>query len=248
MSELKSYAVWDVPQRWFHWLNVLCVLGLAALGLVILNAGALGIPNTGKVLLKTWHVWIGYVFATNLALRFVWAFVGRQHARWRQLLPVGPGYWASVRDYVQGFRQRQARVYLGHNPLGRLAVTALLLLLAVQAVTGLLLAGTDLFMPPVGHWIAQWVAAPGVAPDSLVPYAPELYDKARYAEMRGWRKPIVTVHVYGFYLLAAMIVLHIAAVVVTEVRERNGLISAMFTGRKVLRGPPVDVPQAKPEG
>jgi len=247
MAELKSYAVWDAPTRCFHWLNVLCVLGLSALGLVILNAGALGIPNSGKQLLKTWHVWVGYVFAGNLALRLLWAFMGQHHARWRQLLPGGAGYWASVRDYIRSFRQGQARIYLGHNPLGRLAVTALLLLLAVQAITGLLLAGTDLFMPPIGHWIAQWVAAPGVQPASLVPYAPELYDKASYAAMRAWRQPVATLHVYGFYTLAGMIGLHSAAVVVTELRERNGLISAMFTGRKVLRGPPVDAPAAKPE-
>ncbi|MES2683575.1 MAG: cytochrome b/b6 domain-containing protein [Pseudomonadota bacterium] len=247
MSELKSYAVWDAPTRCFHWLNVLCILALAALGLVILNAGALGIPNPGKVLLKTWHVWVGYVFASNLALRLVWAFVGGHHARWRQLLPGGPGYWASVREYAQGFRQRQTRAYLGHNPLGRLAIAVLLLLLTVQAITGLLLAGTDLFMPPLGHWIAQWVAAPGVEPASLVPYAPELYDKTSYADMRAWRTPVVTMHVYGFYSLSAMIVLHIAAVVVTEMRERNGLISAMFTGRKTLRSQPVDAPAAKPE-
>ena len=36
MSELKTYAVWDAGTRWFHWLNVLCVIGLMAVGLVIL--------------------------------------------------------------------------------------------------------------------------------------------------------------------------------------------------------------------
>ena len=31
-----------------------------------------------------------------------------------------------------------------------------------QAVTGLVLARTDLYYPPFGYWIASWVAAPGV--------------------------------------------------------------------------------------
>ena len=59
----------------------------------------------------------------------------------------------------------------------------------VQAVTGLVLAGTDLFYPPIGSWIASWVAAPGIDPATLVPYAPEMYDKAAYEAMRAFRNP-----------------------------------------------------------
>jgi cytochrome b len=40
----------------------------------------------------------------------------------------------------------------------------------------------------------------------------------------------------------AMIVLHVAAVVITELREGGGIVSAMFTGRKVLTREPVDEP------
>ena len=110
----------------------------------------------------------------------------------------------------------------------------------VQAATGLVLAGSDIFYPPLGHWIAQWVAAPGVDPATLVPYSPELYDAAAYAEMRAFRKPFGTVHLYSFYVLAVLVVMHIAAVIVTDVREGGGMISAMFTGRKFLSGRPVD--------
>ena len=53
-------------------------------GLVILNASALGVSNAGKVDLKTVHVWIGYVFALNLGARLIWAFAGNRYARWRQ--------------------------------------------------------------------------------------------------------------------------------------------------------------------
>ena len=41
-----------------------------------------------------------------------------------------------------------------------MAVTLLLLLLLLQAGTGLVLAGTDLFFPSFGSQIAAWVAAP----------------------------------------------------------------------------------------
>lgn len=240
MRQLRTYPVWDAGVRWFHWINVLCVLGLVAVGVAILFDRELGVSNDGKVLLKTVHVWIGYIFAVNLGFRLVWAFVGGVHARWREILPHGRGYLPALRRYVAAASTGQPPQYLGHNPLGRIAVTVLLLMLVVQAVTGLVLAGTDLFMPPLGSSIANWVAATGVDPGTLVPYAPDLYDKEAYAAMRAMRGPFVRIHEYGFYALLFLVVTHVAAVVVTELRGGGNLVSAMFTGKKILRAPLAD--------
>jgi len=240
MSELKSYAVWDASTRWFHWINALCVIALAVVGLVILNAGDIGVSNSGKVALKTIHTWIGYVFALNLLWRIAWAFLGNRYANWRSVLPGGKGYFHAVRSYVAAFIAGPPEQYLGHNPVGRLGIAVLFLLIAIQVITGLVLAGTDLFYPPIGHWIAQWVAAPDVAPDSLVPYAPKMYDAAAYESMRAFRKPFALVHLYSFYLLVVVAVMHVAAVIITELREGGSIISAMFTGRKIISGRPVD--------
>jgi Ni/Fe-hydrogenase 1 B-type cytochrome subunit len=240
MTDLKAYTVWDASVRWFHWINLLCMLGLIAVGVAILNDEALGVTSDGKILLKTVHVWIGYVFAANLLWRLVWAFIGGPHGRWRAILPGGHGYMNEVRVYVTEFRAGRPRQYLGHNPLGRIAVTLLLLLLLSQALTGLVLAGTDLFYPPIGAWIAGWVANPGVDPATLVPYAKEMYDETAYEAMRAFRKPFIAVHYYGFYVLLTFAVIHILAVVVTELREGGNLISAMFSGKKILSEPPAD--------
>ena len=241
MSELKSYVVWDAPTRWFHWINVLCVMALAGFGLVILNADALDIPDKSKIVLKTLHVWIGYAFVLNIGWRIVWAFFGNRYAQWRQMFPGGPGYLRTLRRYVTSFFSGHPEHYLGHNPAGRIGVATLFFLLTVQAVTGLILAGTDIFYPPFGHWVARWIAAPGVDPSTLVPYAPELYDKVGYADLRAAREPVTIVHLYVFYMLAMTIVLHVIAVVVTELRAGGSLISAMFTGRKIISGQPVDI-------
>ncbi|HEY6123313.1 MAG TPA: cytochrome b/b6 domain-containing protein [Steroidobacteraceae bacterium] len=237
MRQLRTYPVWDTSVRWFHWINVLCVLGLVAVGLAILNDKALGVSNDGKILLKTVHVWIGYVFALNLFWRLVWGFIGGIHSRWRAILPLGRAYPAALRRYVAALRAGEHPQYLGHNPLGRIAVTLLLLLLVTMAATGLVLAGTDLFLAPFGSTIARWVAAPGVDPATLVPYAPEMYDKSSYAAMRALRAPFVRVHEFAFYGLLIMGVIHIAAVVLTEVRGGGNLVSAMITGKKILRAP-----------
>jgi Ni/Fe-hydrogenase 1 B-type cytochrome subunit len=240
MTDLKTYRVWDASTRWFHWLNLLCMLGLIAVGVAILNAKVLGVSTDGKILLKTVHVWIGYVFAVNLLWRLVWAFIGGPHARWRAILPGGPGYMTEVRRYIADVRAGRPRQYLGHNPIGRIAVTLLLLLLLTQAITGLVLAGTDLFYPPIGAWIAGWVASPGIDPATLVPYAKEMYDETAFEAMRAFRKPFITIHYYGFYVLLVFAVIHILAVVMTELREGGNLISAMFSGKKVLSEPPAD--------
>jgi len=58
--------------------------------------------------------------------------------------------------------------------------------------------------------------------------------------MRAFRKPFITVHYYGFYVLLTFAVIHILAVVVTELREGGTLISAMFSGKKILSEPPAD--------
>lgn len=246
MTNLKFYNVWDVPTRCFHWINVLCVFTLAGIGLVVLNAGALEISNTGKILLKTLHVWVGYVFALNIAFRLVWGFLGNHHARWRQMLPGGKGYYRQLHSYSASLASGHPQRYLGHNPLGRIAVAGLLLVMIVQALTGLLLAGTDIYFPPFGSWIAQWIAATGVDPATLVPYSPEMYDKASYEDMRSMREPFALVHLYGFYLLALGIVIHIGGVVITELREGGGLTSAMISGRKVLKGTPIDTVDLSP--
>ena len=58
--------------------------------------------------------------------------------------------------------------------------------------------------------------------------------------MRAFRFPIVTIHLYAFYALAAVILTHLAAVIVTEIHEGGSITSAMFSGRKILNRPPQD--------
>ncbi len=124
-------------------------------------------------------------------------------------------------------------------------VSLLLLLLLTQAATGLVLAGTDLYKPPFGGVIAEWVTnADPTMLANITPGSKDYVDPAAYDEMRNFRKPIVTTHLYTFYLLMAAVLLHIVGVVVTEVWEKNGLISAMFSGEKALSAPPVDAAAA----
>jgi Ni/Fe-hydrogenase 1 B-type cytochrome subunit len=240
--EYREYLAWDAPTRLFHWINALAVLGLIATGIGILTGSLLGLSPEGKIVLKSVHVLLGYVMAANLLWRFVWAFFGNRYARWRSILPGGVGFAGALRSYVASFLTGEPQQYIGHNPLARIGVTFLFLLLLVQVATGLLLAGTDLFWPPFGRIFAGWVAAPGVDPGLIQPGASELIDKAAYESMRAFRAPFVEVHEIAFYLIAIAVLLHLVAVVVTEIHEGGSITSAMFTGRKILTRNPPDAP------
>lgn len=242
-ASLNAYPVWGRSVRIFHWLNVFCITGLMAIGLVILFNKDIGVSADGKILLKTIHVYIGYVFVLNLIWRFICLFSGNKYSGWRAILPVGKSYNESLKSYIKAMKAGKPAGYLGHNPVAKLMIVVLFLLLSVQAVTGLVLAGTDLYMPPFGDKIAEWVAVADENKNTLADIRPgskENIDPASYKEMRAFRKPFVTVHEYAFYILLGAVFFHVFGVVVTEIKDRNGLISAMFTGHKVFSKRPVD--------
>lgn len=240
-TALTEYQVWDRSVRIFHWVNVLSMLGLIAIGVVILNAKALGVTNEGKVLLKTWHVYCGYVFVINLIWRLIWTFVGSRFARWKAILPLGSEYKKQMCQYLAARKENKPVGFLGHNPLARIMVLALFVLLSIQAVTGLILAGTDVYMPPLGSTMAEWVSEDKTKVDQIKPYSKDNVNEESYNAMREFRKPFYETHEVVFYLLVLAIIAHLVGVVYTEIKERNGIVSAMFTGKKVFPEKPVDV-------
>lgn len=239
-ENMKEYAVWDRTTRWFHWINFVAVLGLVGIGTVILYGKTLGIGDDGKVALKTAHVLTGYVFCLNLLWRIVWGFIGNRYVRWTAVLPLGKGYLRDASEYAAGFMKGDAPGWLGHNPLGRLMVSVLFVVLLAMGGTGLVLAGTDIYYPPLGSAMKAWVAEDQALVEEIRPYSKVNVNEAGYQEMRAFRKPFIQIHETVYYPLILFIFVHIIAAIVTDVKEKNGIISAMFTGRKVFDKEPVD--------
>jgi Ni/Fe-hydrogenase 1 B-type cytochrome subunit len=229
-SPLIKTFVWSRNIRLFHWLNVLSVLLLIVIGSIIYFSKDLGVSTEGKVLLKTIHVWIGYVFATNLIFRIVLGFVGKGFERWGQTLPFSKVFKKELAD----FKQDKNKVFKGHSPLGKLMVGAFMVSLSVQMVSGLVIAGTDIYYPPFGQYFASSIAQDKSQVALIKPYSKENIDADAYKEMRSFRKPFITAHVYSFYFLLLLIPLHILAVFFAERREKHSIVSAMFHGYKYL--------------
>jgi len=226
----EQVFVWSRNIRLFHWINVIAITLLICIGLVILNGKLFGVSTDGKVLLKTIHVIVGYVFATNLLFRVTLGFVGKAHERWSKVLPFTKGFGQELAE----FKQHKKAAYKGHNPAGKLMVLALLSLMFVQLISGLVIAGTDIYYPPFGKYFVQSIAVDKQSLEVIKPYSKVNVDEVAYKEMRAIRKPFITAHVYAFYGLIFLIPLHILGVIIAERREKTALVSAMFSGYKYL--------------
>jgi len=233
-TQIHEYKVWDAPVRLFHWINFLAVLSLLFMGLMMLFKKDLGISSLeAKIALKEIHVLIGYVFVINLAIRFLWGFVGSHFARWGSIFPSKASF-SELSAYRASVRSGKPYHYAGHNPLGRLAVNLLYLLLLVMAVSGLVRAGTDIYYPPFGSIAASYVAADGIPADQIKPYDKTGTDAKRSVELKAFKKPFGIVHLYTAWILLGMIFLHVVAIVRSEVKEDESLVSAMISGKKRL--------------
>lgn len=114
--------VWDGATRIVHW----------SLAAAVLTAWATGQEGGASAL----HMAAGKLVLALVVFRVIWGFVGGEHARFASFLDprAVPGHLAGV---LRGRPERD----VGHNPLGGLAVIALLTLAAATAMLGLFSAG-----------------------------------------------------------------------------------------------------------
>ena len=93
VSVFKRVYVWELPVRFYHWLNALCVLVLTVTGILIAHPPA--IASASEASFSYWfgvnrfiHFATAYVFFFNFAFRIYWGFVGNQYSDWRNFLPL----------------------------------------------------------------------------------------------------------------------------------------------------------------
>jgi cytochrome b len=175
--------VWDWPLRVFHWV-------LAAAIATSFITHYLGIEWFD------WHRRAGYVALVLVAFRLAWGVIGPRHARFTSFMR-GP---RAILDYVRGARPHPPA---GHNPLGGLSVAALLLVVAVQAVTGLFANDEIANAGPFYGWIRQETSN----------------------RLTSW-------HAFNSNVLLGLIALHLFAVAWHDLVRRHGLTRAMWTGRR----------------
>jgi len=201
----------------------------------------LGITGVeAKIALKTLHVLIGYVFVSNILIRLFFSYSGDKYLSIKAFIP-GKDYVADLNRYLQSVKEGKPQQYVGHNPLGRLAITVMYGLFLIIAVSGLIRAGTDIYYPPFGSFVSQYVAQEGGDSSSLIPYSSVGINDAKMTQLKEFKAPIGKIHIYSAFLLIFIVILHVFKVVHSEIKEKSGLISAMFSGAKILTQKPVDL-------
>ena len=182
---MSKKLIWDLPIRIVHWLLTVLIFGSWYTVSVAGNMEA--------------HMLIGQTILCLLIFRVVWGFVGTRYAKFSSFV-FGP---RTIVAYARTILSRSGGGYAGHNPLGFLAVFAMLLLIGIQVTTGLFATDGDFYEGPLNHLVSGSTG-----------------------------RDITDIHYLNFDVLAIMIGIHIVAIFFYLLYKRENLIWPMFTGTK----------------
>jgi len=187
---MVKIRLWDLPTRLFHWLFAAAVLGAIATDLL---------DNI------TWHSYCGYTALVLVVFRIIWGFVGPHHARFSSFVPSLSGLKAFLKD--------QTLSPLGHNPLGALSVIAMLLIVLVQATSGLFTDDEISFQGPLSKFLSE--------------------DMVKFMNQ---------IHSTNHVLVYGIVALHLIAILYYQKIKKNNLIGPMVYGDKEIdsKNQPVD--------
>lgn len=129
---IQRILVWDWPTRVFHW----------ALALSFLLAYVTGESDQWAKL----HVVAGSSLVGLIGFRLIWGFVGSRYALFKSFLPT----IQATSRYLSSIIRGKPHHYMGHNPLGALAIVALLCLGVITGLTGWMI-----FEDIGGDWLEE---------------------------------------------------------------------------------------------
>lgn len=182
--------LWDLPTRLFHW-------ALVALIALQFASGEFGLVP------MRWHYLMGYATLALIVFRVLWGFAGSQTSRFGSFMR-GPR--AVLRYVVDSLQGRPSHVR-GHNPLGGWSVVLMLVVVAVQAASGLF-ASDDI--SEEGPFVAH-------VSDATVALMTRIHQIDRYA-------------------LLLLIALHVGAVLLHWGISNDNLVAPMLHGRVRFAG------------
>ena len=182
----KHVLIWDLPLRIFHWLFACTVFA------------SWYTSDQDNDLIDV-HMKLGYFALGLLVFRILWGFVGTKHSRFSSFFPTP----SRLRLYITDVRNNQVRNTTGHNPLGSLMVFLMILLISLQAISGLFI-NDDVF--------------------SSGPY----YDSVS----KEIEKVMFFLHHNVFDVMIAAIGMHLLAIAYYVRVKKQSLILPMITGKK----------------
>lgn len=159
----KRVYVWELPVRFYHWINALCVVILCITGYLIGNPPV--ISSSREAYQQYWfgtlrfiHFITAFVFFFNFIFRIYWGFAGNKYSRWYNFIPYKKSQFKEIVTVLKvDIFQTDVKgaLRIGHNALAGLTYFFTFLVFLFQSLTGFALYScmSSSFFP---RWFA-WV-------------------------------------------------------------------------------------------
>ena len=213
--------MWELPVRFYHWLNVLVLLVLIGTGFYIANPLALlNKAEASNLYTMGWfrylHFAAAYLFFFNFLFRLYWGFVGNKYADWKQFIPTSKKFvqelWHVIKQdlmFLKDKNHKKEHLSIGHNPLAGFTYFLTFIAFLVQCLTGF-----GLYASMSGWWFPK-----------LFAWVPAIFGG-----------DIVTrqIHHWTMWFFILFAVIHVYLVFYHDYVEGRGEISSMGGGWKFI--------------
>lgn len=209
--------VWQLPVRFYHWINALCIVALALTGYLI--GRPLAIVNGAEASFSYWfgtvrfiHFLSAFIFFFNFVFRLYWGFVGNKYAHWENFIPHKKAQWKEILAVLRvDILQLKCRPIdsVGHNALASLTYFMTFLAFLLQSLTGF------------GMYAAMSKSA-----------FPQLF--AWIVPMLGGDLATRQLHHILMWFFIIFAIIHVYLVFYHDYIERRGVTSSMIGGWKFM--------------
>jgi Ni/Fe-hydrogenase 1 B-type cytochrome subunit len=216
-ASIRRVYVWQLPVRFYHWLNALAVVALAVTGYII--GKPFTIVNAAEASYSYWfgtvrfvHFLAAFLFFFNFLFRIYWGFVGNSFARWQNFLPFRKSQFREAVNVLKVDVLQSATTpidSIGHNAVAGFTYFLTFLAFLFQCITGfgMYAAMSKALLPHAFAWI--------------VPLMGGDFAVRQWHHMMMW-----------FFVIFAVI--HVYLVFYHDYVEGRGILSSMAGGWKFV--------------
>lgn len=214
---LREVYVWELPVRFYHWINALCIFILCVTGFIIADPPAIMSEAEATFsfrfgTVRLIHFVTAFVFLFNFMFRIYWGFVGNRFASWKNFIPYRKSQWKELIDVVKVdvlMIKNKPVDSIGHNTLAAVIYFGLFLAFLLQCLTGFGLYAqmSNAFLPKMFAWVV-----PLLGGDLAVRY----------------------IHHILMWFFILFVIVHVYLVFYHDYIERRGVTSSMIGGWKFI--------------
>lgn len=216
-THLREVYVWEIPVRFYHWINALCILILCVTGFIIADPPAIQLAN--EAYFNYWfgtvrfiHFVAAFVFFFNFVFRLYWGFAGNKYARWNNFIPLKKSQWKEIFEVIKvDILQVKNKPVdsIGHNALASTIYFSMFLAFLLQCITGFGLYAkmSQSLFPQLFTWVVP---------------------------LMGSDLAVRELHHFLMWFFILFAIVHIYLVFYHDYIERRGVTSSMIGGWKFI--------------